>query len=151
MTGPAAAQDESKTQDDQETLARRRHAWAWTAVGYVFFAVGLLGVVLPLLPTVIFWILAAACFAKGCPAMARKIYGWPGAGPAVEAFLSHGVIARKGKIGALASGKIARAGPERPVEPAPRAAGCADPPAPARAPPRPARRRGSAPSWPTVP
>lgn len=82
-------------------LARRRLAWAWTATGYGFFAVGLLGVVLPLLPTVIFWIFAAACFAKGCPAMARKIYAWPGAGPAVETFLSHGVIARKGKVGAL--------------------------------------------------
>jgi uncharacterized membrane protein YbaN (DUF454 family) len=34
--------------------------------------------------------------------MARKIYAWPGAGPVVEAFLSHGVIARRGKIGALA-------------------------------------------------
>src|SRR3546814_12594609 len=32
--------------------------------------------------------------------MARKIYAWPGVGPAVEAFLSHGVIARRAKIGA---------------------------------------------------
>src|SRR3546814_18506880 len=61
---------------------------------------GLVGVVLPVLPTTIFWIIAAACFAKSCPAMARKIYAWPGVGPAVEAFLSHGVIARRAKIGA---------------------------------------------------
>ena len=33
--------------------------------------------------------------------MARKIYAWPGVGPAVEAFLSHGVIARKAKVSAL--------------------------------------------------
>src|SRR3546814_16628651 len=32
--------------------------------------------------------------------MARKIYAWPGVGPAVEAFLSHGVIARRAHIGA---------------------------------------------------
>src|SRR3546814_8343386 len=44
--------------------------------------------------------ISAACFAKSCPAMARKIYAWPGVGPAVEAFLSHGVIARRAKIGA---------------------------------------------------
>lgn len=94
MTGEAAAQD------DRETTARRRLAWAWTGAGYAFFAVGLVGVVLPVLPTTIFWIIAAACFAKSCPAMARKIYAWPGVGPAVEAFLSHGVIARKAKIGA---------------------------------------------------
>ncbi len=95
MTGHAAARN------DREDAARRRLAWAWTATGYAFFAVGLLGVVLPVLPTTIFWIIAAACFAKGCPAMARRIYTWPGVGPAVEAFLSHGVIARRAKISAL--------------------------------------------------
>lgn len=96
MTGRAAAED------DRETTARRRLAWAWTAAGHGFFAVGLLGIVLPVLPTTVFWIIAAACFAKGCPAMARKIYAWPGVGPAVEAFLSQGVIGRKAKVGALA-------------------------------------------------
>ena len=102
MTSPTtqdAAQDAA--QDDRDTTARRRLAWAWTAAGYGFFAVGLLGTVLPVLPTTIFWILAAGCFAKGCPAMARKIFAWPGIGPAVEAFLSHGIIARKAKVSAL--------------------------------------------------
>ncbi|MEQ8354618.1 MAG: YbaN family protein [Kiloniellaceae bacterium] len=80
---------------------RRRLAWAWTAAGYLFFGVGLLGVVLPVLPTTIFWIAAAGCFAKSCPAMARRIYAWPGIGPAVEAFLSHGVITRRAKFSAL--------------------------------------------------
>jgi len=95
MTSQAAARD------DRETAARRRLAWAWTGTGYAFFAVGLVGTMLPVLPTTIFWIIAAACFAKGCPAMARRIYAWPGVGPAVEAFLSHGVIARRAKIAAL--------------------------------------------------
>lgn len=95
MTGHAAARNEA------EDAARRRLAWAWTGAGYGFFAIGLLGTLLPVLPTTIFWIIAAACFAKGCPAMARRIYSWPGVGPAVEAFLSQGVIARRAKIAAL--------------------------------------------------
>jgi uncharacterized protein len=95
MTGRAAVEN------DPETQARRRAAWAWTALGYGFFAIGLLGVVLPVLPTTIFWIVAAACFARGCPAMARRIYAWPGFGPAVEGFLTHGVIGRRAKISAL--------------------------------------------------
>jgi len=84
-----------------EAGERRRHAWAWTAAGYAFFGIGLLGTVIPVLPTTIFWIAAAGCFAKGCPAMARRIYAWPGVGPAVEAFLSHGVIGRKAKWSAV--------------------------------------------------
>ena len=88
-------------EDSRDLSARRRLAWAWTATGYAFFGIGLLGTVLPVLPTTIFWIVAAGCFAKGCPAMARKIYAWPAIGPAVEAFLSHGVIGRKAKVSAL--------------------------------------------------
>ena len=96
MTSHAATR-----QEDRESTAQRRLAWAWTAGGYGFFAIGLLGTILPVLPTTVFWIIAAGCFAKGCPAMARRIYAWPGVGPAVEAFLSHGVIARKAKVSAL--------------------------------------------------
>ena len=39
--------------------------------------------------------------------MARKIFAWPGIGPAVEAFLSHGVIARRVKLSALAGMALA--------------------------------------------
>src|SRR3546814_6271591 len=112
MTDQAAAQDERESSARRRPLAVRTRAWAWTALGYGFFAVGLVGIALPVLPTTIFWIAAAACFAKGCPAMARRIYAWPGVGPAVEAFLSHGVIARRGKVGAIAGmtfGEIGRA------------------------------------------
>lgn len=104
---------QTATRDDRETAARRRpigaraRAWAWTALGYGFFALGLVGIVLPVLPTTIFWIAAAACFAKGCPAMARRIYAWPGVGPAVEAFLSHGVIGRRAKVSALIGKSLA--------------------------------------------
>jgi uncharacterized membrane protein YbaN (DUF454 family) len=91
----------SATEDRRDLSARRRLAWAWTGAGYAFFGIGLLGTVLPVLPTTIFWIVAAGCFAKGCPAMARRIFAWPGIGPAVEAFLSHGVITRRAKVSAL--------------------------------------------------
>jgi uncharacterized membrane protein YbaN (DUF454 family) len=87
--------------------ARRRRAWAWSALGYGFFGIGLVGAALPVLPTTIFWIAAAGCFVKGCPAMAHRIFAWPGIGPAVEAFLRHGVIRRKAKASALCGMAVA--------------------------------------------
>jgi len=54
MTGHAAARNEA------EDAARRRLTWAWTGAGYAFFAIGLLGTLLPVLPTTIFGIIAAA-------------------------------------------------------------------------------------------
>ncbi len=69
--------------------------------GYVFFAIGFVGILLPLLPTTIFWIVAAVCFARSTPHMYQRILAWPGFGPAIDAYLTHGVIAPRGKAFAL--------------------------------------------------
>lgn len=70
--------------------------------GVLFFAVGFVGMLLPLLPTTVFWILAAACFARSAPDLYRRILAWPEIGPAIGAYLDHGVIDRRGKHFALA-------------------------------------------------
>lgn len=62
------------------------------AAGYVFFAIGFVGMFLPLLPTTIFWIIAAVCFAKGSPAMYRRIVTWPQIGKVIGEFTTHGII-----------------------------------------------------------
>ncbi len=71
-------------------------------VGYIAFAVGLVGLALPVLPTTIFWIIAAGCFAQSSPEMYRRILAWPGIGRTVDDFITHGIIRRKGKIFAIA-------------------------------------------------
>lgn len=68
--------------------------------GCIFFAIGLVGVFLPVLPTTVFWIIAALLFAKSSPRMYHKIRGWPKFGPIVVDMLDHGVIAREAKIAA---------------------------------------------------
>ena len=82
-----------------ETQPRRRRLWL--AAGYALFAVGLAGTVLPVLPTTVFWIGAAGCFAKSCPAMHRRIMTWPRIGPVIDDFLTHGVIGTRSKIVAI--------------------------------------------------
>ena len=74
---------------------------AWLSLGYVFFALGAVGMVLPLMPTTVFWILAAGCFAKSSQRMHAYIMRCPVVGPAVGEFLDHGIMPRRAKYFAL--------------------------------------------------
>lgn len=71
------------------------------ACGYIFFALGMAGTVLPVMPTTIFWIIAAFCFARGSTRMYQKIMNCPRVGPVVEDFVEHGVVSRRSKTIAL--------------------------------------------------
>lgn len=75
--------------------------WHWRILGFAFFTLGGVGIVLPLLPTTIFWILAALCFAKSDPKIRDWIYARPGVGPQVELFVEQGQMTKAGKRGAL--------------------------------------------------
>ena len=72
------------------------------AVGVVAFALGAVGIVVPLLPTTIFWIIAAACFAKSAPRWQRWIYQHSRFGGVIRDFMVRGVIRREAKLAALA-------------------------------------------------
>lgn len=74
----------------------------WRAAGFGFFALGLVGTVLPVLPTTIFWIAAAWCLAKTCPRLHGRIMSDARLGPVIRDFLEAGVIAPRSKAAALA-------------------------------------------------
>ncbi len=78
----------------------RRHGLM--AAGMVAFAVGAIGIVVPLLPTTIFWILAAVCFARSAPRWQRWIYQHSRFGGPIRDFMENGVIRRHAKLAALA-------------------------------------------------
>lgn len=65
----------------------------WLAVG-----LGLIGVVLPVLPTVPFMILAAALFAKGSPRARTWLLDHAHFGPHIRRWEETGGISRRGKM-----------------------------------------------------
>lgn len=56
----------------EDTLSERMLRGALVGAGTMFLALGIVGIVLPLLPTTPFLLLAAACYARG----SRRLYGW---------------------------------------------------------------------------
>lgn len=90
----------------------------WLALGLLSLAAGLAGIVLPLLPTTPFLLLAAFCFARSSPALHDWIVHHPRLGPPIRDWRTHGAISRNAKIAAvamlaaaLATGILADLGP----------------------------------------
>ncbi|CAA9511177.1 MAG: Inner membrane protein YbaN [uncultured Sphingomonas sp.] len=73
------------------------------AAGLVALALGFIGIVVPLLPTVAFWILAAWCFARSSPRLEAWLLYHPRAGPSIRAWRERGAIGRRGKLAASAA------------------------------------------------
>lgn len=71
--------------------------------GFLALGLGGIGVLLPLLPTVPFIILAAFCFARSNPALERWLVEHPTFGAHIRAWRERGAISRKGKQAALAA------------------------------------------------
>ncbi|GEA52636.1 inner membrane protein [Vibrio inusitatus NBRC 102082] len=58
--------------------------WMLISLGVVCLVLGLLGVVLPLLPTTPFVLLASACFMRSSPRLNKKLLSHPTFGPIIK-------------------------------------------------------------------
>lgn len=81
--------------------------WGWRVLGGVSLFLGAIGVVLPLLPTTPFVILAAFSFAKSAPRLHAKLVQSRTFGPAILSWQAKGAIAPRHK--AMAVGMMAAA------------------------------------------
>jgi uncharacterized protein len=69
----------------------------WTALGFINVALGLVGLLLPVMPTTIFLIIAAWCFAKGSPQRLEWLLAHARFGPLLRDWRERGAIPRRAK------------------------------------------------------
>ena len=84
-------------------------AWAWRVVAYACLVVGLIGVVLPLLPTTPFVLLAAFAAAKGSPRLHAWLTDHRIFGPVIRDWSASRSVARRPKIAASVAMIVAAA------------------------------------------
>ncbi len=75
----------------------------WITLGLAALGLGTAGLVLPLLPTTPFMLLAAACFAKSSPRLHDWLVGHRIFGPAIRDWRDYRAISPKAKRMALAA------------------------------------------------
>jgi len=69
----------------------------WNIAGLASFAIGVAGAFLPILPTVVFMLLAAYCFARGSQTLHDWLMNHRRFGPAIHDWQRHGAIRRPAK------------------------------------------------------
>jgi uncharacterized membrane protein YbaN (DUF454 family) len=75
--------------------------WLWFTIGWCAVGLGGLGVVVPGLPTTVFFIVAASCFARSSPRFERWVLGLPRIGPLVVAHRAGLGMPRRAKAWAI--------------------------------------------------
>lgn len=76
---------------------RRAIRFGWLALGVFCVGLGIVGALLPLMPTTIFLILAAGCFARSSPRLEAWLLDHPRFGPTLRVWRRDGAMSRRAK------------------------------------------------------
>ncbi len=76
---------------------------AWTGLGLFAVALGALGIVVPGLPTTVFFIVAAWCFSRSSPRLEQWVLNLPRIGPMVRDYRAGLGMRRRAKVFAIAT------------------------------------------------
>lgn len=74
-----------------------RLRWAWWLLAWLSLAIGVIGIVVPGLPTVPFVLLSAFAAARGSQRLHARLLGDPRFGPMVRDWQAHGAVSRPTK------------------------------------------------------
>lgn len=86
----------------ERQLASGPIRWVLLVLGFLFLGLGALGVVLPLLPTTPFVLVAAACFSRASPRFHHWLLENRVFGPTIHAWHADGSIPLQAKVMAVA-------------------------------------------------
>jgi uncharacterized protein len=79
-----------------QSLATEKRLYArkilYQLAGHLFFGLGAIGMLLPALPTTVFWIAAAGCYLKSSPDNYRRLASKKHVGKVIVNYIEHGVI-----------------------------------------------------------
>ncbi|CAN5713639.1 MAG: YbaN family protein [Ilumatobacteraceae bacterium] len=75
--------------------------WLWFGLGWVAVGVGTIGIVVPGLPTTVFFVVAAACFSRSSPRFEQWVLDRPGIGPLVRDYRAGLGMPRRAKVAAI--------------------------------------------------
>ena len=77
---------------------RVRFRWAWWLLAYGALALGIIGIVVPGLPTVPFVLLSAFAAARGSKRLHDWLLAHPQFGPMIRDWQAHGAVSRRAKV-----------------------------------------------------
>lgn len=80
---------------DQHNIVVR---WLYLVGGLIALSLGIIGAFLPIMPTVVFLLLALFCFSRSSPKLEAWILNHSVLGPLVHDWRAHGVITKRSKI-----------------------------------------------------
>jgi len=70
----------------------------WRSIAVLALILGIIGLLLPIMPTVPFLLVAAWAGGKGWPVLEEKLLSHPKYGPQIIAWRQHGVVRRRPKV-----------------------------------------------------
>lgn len=75
----------------------------WLALGFLSVGVGVIGIIVPGLPTTVFFVVAAGCFSRSSPRFEQWVLNLPTIGPMVRDYRAGLGMPRRAKVAAVSS------------------------------------------------